>query len=129
MKKRFTEAQIIGFLREAEAGLPVKDLCRRHEFSEASYYLWRSKFGGMSVSDAKRLKELETENGRLKKLLAEAQLGDRGDPRGAAKKNGDRTGSTGGGAGDGRAGPQRAQGPGRGADERVSLPVRATARW
>ena len=74
MKKRFTEAQIIGFLRETEAGLPVKDLCRRHGFSEASYYLWRSKFGGMSVSDAKRLKELETENGRLKKLLAESQL-------------------------------------------------------
>ena len=74
MKKRFTEAQIIGFLREAEAGFPVKDLCRRHGFSEASYYLWRSKFGGMSVSDAKRLKELETENGRLKKLLAESQL-------------------------------------------------------
>ena len=74
VKKRFTEAQIIGFLREAEAGLPVKDLCRRHGFSEASYYLWRSKFGGMSVSDAKRLKELETENGRLKKLLAESQL-------------------------------------------------------
>ena len=49
MKQRFTEAQIIGFLREAEAGLPVKDLCRRHGFSEASYYLWRSKFGGMSV--------------------------------------------------------------------------------
>ena len=74
VKKRFTEAQIIGFLREAEAGLPVKDLCRRHGFSEASYYLWRSKFGGMTVSDAKRLKELETENGRLKKLLAESQL-------------------------------------------------------
>ena len=74
VKKRFTEAQIIGFLREAEAGLPVKDLCRRHGFSEASSYLWRSKFGGMSVSDAKRLKELETENGRLKKLLAESQL-------------------------------------------------------
>ena len=63
MKKRFTEAQIIGFLRETEAGLPVKDLCRRHGFSEASYYRWRSTFGGMSVSDAKRLKELETENG------------------------------------------------------------------
>lgn len=74
MKKRFTEEQIIGFLREAEAGLPVKELCRRHGFSEASYYLWRSKFGGMSVSDAKRLKELETENTRLKKLLAEAIL-------------------------------------------------------
>ena len=74
VKKRFTEAQIIGFLRETEAGLPVKDLCRRHGFSEASSYLWRSTFGGMSVSDAKRLKELETENGRLKKLLAESQL-------------------------------------------------------
>ena len=74
MKKRFTEAQIIGFLREAESGVPVKDLCRRHGFSEASYYLWRSKFGGMNVSDAKRLKELSTENGRLKKLLAESLL-------------------------------------------------------
>jgi putative transposase len=74
MKKRFTEEQIIGFLRETEAGLPIKELCRRHGFSEASYYLWRSKFGGMSVSDARRLKELETENTRLKKLLAEAML-------------------------------------------------------
>ncbi|MBK8286774.1 MAG: IS3 family transposase [Ahniella sp.] len=71
MKKRFSEEQIIGFLREAEAGMPIKDLCRRHGFSEASYYLWRSKFGGMSVSDAKRLKDLEAENARLKKLLAE----------------------------------------------------------
>lgn len=74
MKKRFSEEQIIGFLREAEAGLPVKELCRRHGFSEASYYLWRSKFGGMSVPEAKRLKELETENSRLKKLLAESLL-------------------------------------------------------
>ena len=74
MKTRFTEEQIIGFLREAESGLPVADLCRRHGFSEASYYLWRNKFGGMSVSDAKRLKELETENGRLKRLLADALL-------------------------------------------------------
>ncbi|EHJ91564.1 hypothetical protein KUC_3115 [Vreelandella boliviensis LC1] len=74
MKKRFSEEQIIGFLREAEAGLPIKELCRRHGFSEASYYLWRSKFGGMSVPDAKRLKELETENTRLKKLLAGSLL-------------------------------------------------------
>lgn len=74
MKKRFSEEQIIGFLREAESGLPVADLCRRHGFSKASYYLWRNKFGGMSVSDAKRLKELETENGRLKRLLADALL-------------------------------------------------------
>jgi len=74
MKKRFSEEQIIGFLREAEAGLAVKDLCRRHGFSEASYYLWKAKFGGMTVSDAKRLKELESENARLKKLLAETLL-------------------------------------------------------
>ena len=74
MKKRYTEEQIIGFLREADSGLPVKELCRRHGFSEASYYLWRSKFGGMSVPDAKRLKELESENARLKKLLAESML-------------------------------------------------------
>lgn len=74
MKKRFTEEQIIGFLREADAGMPVKELCRKHGFSEASYYLWRSKFGGMSVPDARRLKDLETENTRLKKLLAEQML-------------------------------------------------------
>ena len=75
MKKRFSEEQIIGFLREAEAGMPIKDLCRRHGFSEASYYLWRSKFGGMNVPDAKRLKDLEAENARLKKLLAPDQSG------------------------------------------------------
>ena len=74
MKKRFTEEQIIGFLKEAEAGVAVKDLCRRHGFSEASYYLWRSKFGGMSVPEAKRLKALEAENGRLKKLVADLSL-------------------------------------------------------
>ena len=74
MKKRFSEEQIIGFLREAERGVAVKELCRRHGFSEASYYLWRSKFGGMDVSDAKRLKALEAENATLKKLLAESML-------------------------------------------------------
>ncbi len=74
MKKRFSEEQIIGFLREADKGVAVKDLCRKHGFSEASYYLWRSKFGGMDVSDAKRLKALEAENSRLKKLLAESVL-------------------------------------------------------
>jgi len=74
MRKRFSEEQIIGFLREAEAGTAVKELCRRHRFSEASYYLWRNKFGGMSVPEAKRLKELEAENARLKKLLSEQLL-------------------------------------------------------
>jgi putative transposase len=74
VKKRFAEEQIIGFLRETDAGVAVKDLCRRHGFSEASYYLWRSKFGGMTASDAKRLKALESENARLKKLHAESLL-------------------------------------------------------
>ena len=93
MKKRFTEEQIIGFLREAEAGLAVAELCRRHGFSEASYYLWRSKFGGMNVSDAKRLKELETENIRLKRLLAESML-ENEVTKEALRKSGERTGQT-----------------------------------
>jgi putative transposase len=71
MKKRFSEEKIIGFMREADAGMAVKNLCRRHGFGEASYYRRHSKFGGMSVPDAKRLKEPEAENTRLKKLLAE----------------------------------------------------------
>ncbi len=73
-KSRFTDEQIIGFLRQAEAGMPIKELCRKGGFSDATFYKWRSKFGGMDVSDAKRLKELESENGKLKKLLAEAHL-------------------------------------------------------
>jgi len=72
--KRFSEEQTIGFLHEAEAGAAVEDLCRRHGFSDASYYLWRAKYGGMEAEDAKRLKELESENARLKLLLAEAHL-------------------------------------------------------
>jgi putative transposase len=73
-KSKYTEEQIIGFLRQVEAGMPVKDLCRKHGFSDASFYKWRAKYGGMNVSEAKRLKELESENGKLKKLLAEAHL-------------------------------------------------------
>jgi putative transposase len=74
MKKRFTEEQIIGFLREADAGLQVKDLCRKHEFSTPSYDAWKAKFGGMDVSDAQRLRALEAENTKLKKLLANSML-------------------------------------------------------
>ena len=74
MKKRFTEEQIIGFLREADAELPIKELCRKHGFSEPSYYAWKAKFGGMNVSDAQRLKTLEAENNKLKKLLANSML-------------------------------------------------------
>ena len=73
-KSRFTEEQIIGFLKQADVGMPIKELCRKGGFSDATFYKWRTKFGGMDVSDAKRLKELESENGKLKKLLAEAHL-------------------------------------------------------
>jgi putative transposase len=74
MKKRYSEEQIIGFVREADAGLPIKELCRKHGFSEASYYGWKARFGGMNVSDAQRLKALEAENSKLKKLLANSML-------------------------------------------------------
>jgi len=73
-KSKYTEEQIIGFLRQVEAGMAVTELCRKHGFSDASFYKWRAKYGGMDVSEARRLKELESENGKLKKLLAEAHL-------------------------------------------------------
>ena len=79
-KSRFTEEQIIGFLKQAEAGMPIKELCRNGGFSDATFYKWRAKFGGMQVSDAQRLRELESENAKLKRLLAEAHL-DMGSPR------------------------------------------------
>ena len=73
-KSKYTEEQIIGFLRQAEAGMAAKELGRKHGFSDASFYKWRAKYGGMNVPEARRLKELESENGKLKKLLAEAHL-------------------------------------------------------
>jgi putative transposase len=72
--KRFTEEQIIGVLKEAEAGARTKDLCRKHGLSEATFYNWKAKFAGMTVSEARRLKELEAENSKLKRLLADAEL-------------------------------------------------------
>ena len=74
MKKRFAAEQTLDFLKQAEAGVLVKELCRRHDFSGASFHTWRAKSGGMTVPDARRLRELESANGRLKKLLAEAHL-------------------------------------------------------
>jgi putative transposase len=71
---RFSEEQILGILREQEAGATTADVCRKHGISEATFYKWKAKFGGLEVSDAKRLKALEDENGKLKKLLAEATL-------------------------------------------------------
>ena len=73
-RKRFTEEQIIGILREQEAGAKTGDLARKHGVSEATLYSWKAKFGGMDVSDAKCLKALEDENGKLKRLLADAML-------------------------------------------------------
>jgi putative transposase len=73
-KRRFSEEQILGYLKAAEAGTPIHELCRKHGFSHASFYTWRKKYGGMSVNEAKRLRELEAENGKLKKLLAESLL-------------------------------------------------------
>jgi putative transposase len=71
---RFSEEQIIGILREHEAGAKVLDICRRHGISDATFYKWKAKYGGLEVSEARRLKSLEDENRRLKKLLAEAML-------------------------------------------------------
>ena len=71
---RFSEEQIIGILREHEAGAKTPELCRRHGMSDASFYKWKAKYGGLEVSEARRLKSLEDENRRLKKLLAEAML-------------------------------------------------------
>ena len=73
-RKRFTEEQIIGILKEHELGGKTADLCRKHGISEATFYNWKSKFGGMDVSEAKRLMQLADENGKLKKLLADAML-------------------------------------------------------
>lgn len=74
MKKRFTEEQIIQVLREHEAGVKTADLCRKHGISDATFYNWKAKYGGMEVSDAKKLRQLEAENAKLKKLLAEEML-------------------------------------------------------
>jgi putative transposase len=73
-RKRFTEEQIVGILKEHEAGVAVSELCRKHGVSDASIYKWKAKYGGLEVSEAKQLKALEDENSKLKKLLAEAML-------------------------------------------------------
>ena len=72
--KRFTEEQIIGVLREAEAGAKTKELCRRHGISEATFYNWKKKYGNLGVTELKKLKQLEEENSRLKKIVADLSL-------------------------------------------------------
>ncbi len=73
-RKRFTEEQIIGVLRESEAGAKTDDICRRHGISSATFYSWRKKYGGMDASEAKRLRELEAENAKLKRIVADLTL-------------------------------------------------------
>jgi putative transposase len=74
MKKRFTEEQIFEFLRQAEAGVPIAELCRKGGFSSVAFYRWRRRYGGMQLSEIRRVRELEAENAKLKKLLAETML-------------------------------------------------------
>jgi putative transposase len=85
-RSKFSEEQIIGILREQEAGSPTAEVCRRHGISSATFYAWKAKFGGMEVSDAKRLKGLEDENAKLKRLLADAMLDNAGLKDRLAKK-------------------------------------------
>ena len=84
--KRFSEEQIIGILKQAQAGMKIVDLCRQHGISDATFYNWRSKYGGMEVSEAKRLKTLEKENKQLKQMLADAMLENRAIKDVLAKK-------------------------------------------
>ena len=76
-KSRFTESQIVAILNEADAGVQVKEICRKHGISDATYYNWKSKYGGMSASDLKRIKELESENAKLKRMYADMALENR----------------------------------------------------
>ena len=87
MKKRFSEEQIIDILREGETdGVVIRDVCRKHNITEQTFFRWRSKYGGMTVSDARRLKDLESENARLKKIVAEQMLAIEGLKEIATKK-------------------------------------------
>ena len=96
-RKQFSEEQIIGILKEAEAGEVVTELCRKHGFSSMTYYAWKAKFGGLEVSDAKRLRVLEEENARLKRLLADTMLDNAGLKDLLSKKIGSASCEAGGG--------------------------------
>jgi len=85
-KSRFTESQVVAILKEADAGMLVKDICRKYGISDATYYIWKSKYGGLEVSEARRLKDLESENAKLKRLYADAMLDNAGLKELLAKK-------------------------------------------
>lgn len=130
-RKRFSEEQIIAILREHEAGVPTADLCRKHGMSSASLYAWKAKFGGMDVSDTQRLKGLEAENAKLKRLLAEAMI-DNAGLKDLLAKNGDvRAKARSRRASDGGASDERASGVSGRRRRSCSgaLPVAATGRW
>jgi transposase-like protein len=109
-RKQFTEEQIIGILKEAEAGAVVTELCRKHGMSSATYYAWKAKFGGLEVSDAKRLRSLEEENGRLKRLLADTMLDNAGLKDLLSKNGSARREAASGRASPGDVGDERAAG-------------------
>jgi putative transposase len=107
-RKQFSEEQIIGILKEAEAGAVVTELCRKHGMSSATYYAWKAKFGGLEVTDAKRLRALEEENARLKRLLADTLLDNAGlkdllSKNGSARREAASSRASPGGVGDERA--------------------------
>ena len=111
MKKRFTDEQIIGILREAEIGaMSIKALCKKHNLTEQTFFRWRNKYGGLDVPDARRLKDLESENARLKRLVAEQMLVIDGMKE-IVRKNDDPVGTTRHGPGAGPSGSLAAQGP------------------
>ena len=109
-RKQFSEEQIIGILKEAEGGAVVTELCRRHGMSSATYYAWKAKFGGLEVSDAKRLRALEDENAKLKRLLAEAIMDNAGLKDLLSKNGSARREARGARASPGDAGDERAAG-------------------
>ena len=87
MKKRFTEQQIIAILKEGEGGVPAKEICRKHNISDATFYTWRKKYRGMETEDIRRLKQLEAENQKLKRLLADSMLDNDALKAALSKKN------------------------------------------
>ena len=129
MRRRFTDEQIIAMLREYDAGAKTSDPCRKHGMSEATFYKYKAKYGGMTVSDARKLKTLEEENARLKRLLADAMLDNAALKDLATKTTDARCEAAGGARRDGCARSQRASGVPPGQPRPVDLTVPEAQRW